>query len=50
MAVQRFRVQRFRVQGSSFSANTGLKIGQFNRKRNAEKANPPEADKYRMSK
>ncbi|CAB1073010.1 hypothetical protein D1AOALGA4SA_1726 [Olavius algarvensis Delta 1 endosymbiont] len=27
--VQRFRVQRFKVQGSGFSAAAGLKRGQF---------------------
>jgi hypothetical protein len=47
----RFWVQGsgFWVQGSRFSAAAGLKSGQFNRKRNFEKANPPEADKYRIS-
>jgi hypothetical protein len=35
-----------RISGVSPAA--GLKNGQFNRQRNCEKANPPEADKYRI--
>jgi hypothetical protein len=34
--------------GFRYSTAVGLKSGQFNRKRNCEKANPPKPDKYRI--
>jgi hypothetical protein len=36
-----------KVSGVSVAA--GLRSGQINQKRNSKEANPPEADKYRMS-
>jgi len=43
------QIADFRFLMSVFSPAAGQKNGRSNRERNSEKANPPKADKYRIS-